>query len=89
MKLTSITTGAVSMKVNKDIEFELTPEQVAEAFINADHEFQSKALNSMARLIAEWDKPFCFQLSAVSQNRNLTDEARSMMGEIGEYSEKS
>jgi hypothetical protein len=77
------------MKVKKDIEFELTPAQVAEAFIEADHEFQVEALNSMARLIAEWGKPFCFQLSAVSQDRNLTYAARSMMREIGEYSEKS
>lgn len=64
---------------------ELTPEELAFEFCRMDDGEQAKFFNEVARLTKEWDRPFCFQLQNIIENKELTNEGRYIMESIGEY----
>lgn len=77
--------------INRKIiaKVEPTPDELASEFCEMDSEAQVVFFNALAEQVAKWDKPFCFQLAYVSSNDHLTDEARYVMQQIGEYGPKT
>ena len=77
--------------IKRDIHCEITPTpiELAIEFCNMDSEQQVQFFNEIASIvIKEWEKPFVFQLQSITDEELLTNEARSIMRNIGEYSEK-
>lgn len=74
----------LDMKV--DVRVPLSPEHAATAFTDFTADDQTKFFNAVAVEVAKWGRPFGFQLAAVTSDPALTDEAREIMREIGEYS---
>jgi len=65
-----------------------TPDELASEFADMDAEQQAMFFSELARITDKWDNPFCFQLQAITDNPALTDEARYIMTQIGEYGPK-
>ena len=65
--------------------FKLTPSELASEFASMDDGEQAEFFSELAAITAEWDKPFCTQLQAVTKNSVLTSEGRYIMEQIGEY----
>lgn len=63
----------------------LTPEELAFEFCRMDDDDQARFFSEVARLTNEWERPFCFQLQAIIDNNNLTNEGKYIMESIGEY----
>ncbi len=62
-----------------------TPEEIAAEFCGMDSTQQAKFFNEVHRITNEWANSFCFQLQSITDDPNLTDEARRVMEQIGEY----
>lgn len=75
-------------KIQKRIEFELFPHELAKAFCSMDSYEQAKFFNHVAELVEQWDRGFCFQLQAITDETILTDQGRSVMRNIGEYADR-
>ena len=67
-----------------NVGIELAPQEVAELFISMDSVEQAHFLN---RLASEDFWPM--QLQYLTDNSNLSDEARALMDMIGNYASKS
>ena len=79
-----------TIKRQVEATIEVTPEELGELFANAGNEDQIRALNAMAEAVAKWPNPFCFQVEAMVRHQglsrvDLTDGARAIMAELGEY----
>lgn len=70
----------------REIDISVTPEEVALQFTEWGSDEQARFLNAVAQLVKLWDRPFCFQLQYLTDEKGLTREARSVMQQIGEYS---
>jgi len=73
-----------TIKLNIDI----APEELAFCFCNMSSEGQARFFNEIAVCVAKWDKPFCFQLSALTSEAILTLDGRRVMEQIGEYAKE-
>jgi len=73
----------IQRKVMLDIS--PTPHELAFEFANMDDERQAYFFNELARITAEWEGPFCFQLQSLIDNQALNSEGRQIMERIGEY----
>ena len=69
-------------------EFKITPsvKELAIEFCGWDEEQQAEFFNQIAKLVMEWDKPFCLQLHKVMTSDTLTYDGRWIMEQIGIYS---
>lgn len=74
------------MGIKREITIEdLTPEELAEEFSHMDDEKQARFFNELGRVVATWERSFCFQLQYVTDNPILTTVGRETMAEIGAY----
>ena len=81
----------MKLKLSKsvNVDFELTTEDIADAFSNSDSLHQAKFFNRIAENIKDWEcKDFRFQAQFISDEDILTDEARELMKVIGRYHKK-
>ena len=74
-------------KLEFEFEFKLTPRELAEEFCNLYDDEQAEFFNEIANITNKWDKPFCFQLQSMVNTNILTDDAKYIMSQIGDYSE--
>lgn len=72
--------------VNRDINIELTPTEIAAAFCELDSDEMVDFFDAIGEITADWGKPLIFQLADVSLK--ATERARTVMNDIGAYSEK-
>jgi len=71
-----------------DIKVKLAPDELASEFCNMDSEQQVIFFNEVAELVEKWSEPFSFQLQWITDDPYLSDEARFIMRQIGDYSYK-
>jgi len=71
------------------IEIHPTPEELAEIFCDMVSADQARFFNTIHEISSKWSAPFCFQLQAITDDKELSDNGRYIMKEIGEYSSKS
>lgn len=71
-----------------DITVNPTAQELAYVFAENDAAYQVEFFNELAKLVAEWDVDFCFQLQFITDSPGLNDSARHLMSKIGEYSKK-
>jgi len=76
----------MTIKRNVDLEFNLNPQELAEEFCNMGDNEQAIFFNEIANISDKWDKQFCFQLQAITNSKELTNEGRAIMESIGNYS---
>jgi|GEM_PF-1212930 len=69
------------------VTVEPTPHELAFEFSQMGDKNQAEFFNELARLVDEWEKPFCFQLQYIADHPTLTREGREVMRQIGEYGE--
>lgn len=72
--------------IKRTIVVEPSAQELAQCFMHLGSDEQAAFLNECARIKkhvigAKW----CFQLQYVTDDKSLTDEARSFMEEIGQY----
>ena len=76
------------LRCNVEVAIHPSAEELAIVFAEMDDEEQAEFFNALACCVAKWDAPFCFQLENIRQNERLTDAAREIMLQIGEYAYK-
>ena len=74
--------------LRKTLQIELSAEDVARAFCEMDSDEMTAFFNIVAIGITTWTGPFCMQMQYITDNEQLTAEARSIMRQIGDYSER-
>ena len=62
-----------------------TPEELAQEFCASCETQQAQFFNEVARITNKWESLFCFQLQAIVDSDILTDDARLIMSDIGDY----
>jgi hypothetical protein len=79
------------MIITKEVEvdFCLSPEDLAEAFAGMISDDQATFLSHVAHLSDQWEGLLVMQLQYISDSKNLTDKGRKLMELIGEYAEKA
>lgn len=77
------------MRIDIDMAYETSPEEIAVEFANATSEWQAEFFNALFREVKAWEHPFAFQLQAITDEPELTDGARAVMDAIGKYSTKT
>lgn len=70
---------------NVTININLTPEELAFEFCDMDDSGQATFFNELHRITQQWKNPLCFQLQHLTDNPLLTDGARNVMKQIGDY----
>lgn len=73
------------MSIQRTVTVSITPEEMAADFSHMGDDEQVRFFNELANITSEWERPFCFQLQCVTDNPDLTEEAREIMSEIGAY----
>lgn len=68
--------------------FKLTPQQVAQLFCSMDNEEMAAFFNEVAKDVATWNSDFCFQMQSLTDTKELSDAARGIMAQIGNYAPK-
>jgi len=79
------------MKITKalSVDVDISSYELAWLFCNMACDEQSSFFNTIARIVdTEWDTSFCFQLQAITDSSTLTLSGRSIMSQIGEYSQE-
>lgn len=78
------------MIINQEVlvQVTVTPEKMGELFAEMGADEMAIFFNSVADQVKGWLAPFSFQMEAVIREKNLSDEARKIMGKIGEYSQE-
>ena len=76
------------MKRTVEVDVIVTPAEVAEAFCCFFAEDQALFFNEVAKQVSKWKAPFCFQLQYITDCPLLSDDARYVMQQIGEYAQK-
>lgn len=74
------------MKRQIEIEIQPTPKELAELFCEMNSDGHVEFFNEIANCVKEWNQNFCFQLQFISDSGKLTNDARIIMQQIGEYS---
>jgi len=74
---------------DKKITHDFTPTQAAEIFCNMGAGEQAEFFNEIDRLSRSWTGPFAMQMQYVTDTDELTDNGRSIMKTIGDYSTKT
>lgn len=74
--------------IERTIKVELTPNELAFCFCNMSSTGQAMFFNEIAVLTQKWDRPFPFQLEALSLESILTKDGRVVMEEIGSYAQQ-
>lgn len=78
-------------KIQRTIQVEVlpTPFELAEMFCEFDSTLQADFFDAIAVIVENgWDRDFLFQLQAITDEKSLTENARQIMSQIGEYSGK-
>lgn len=78
--------GTITKSVELDVEVCLTPTELAEMFWSMPSNEQAHFFGHLANLSGD---KLAFQLQAVTDEPGLSDDARYLMHQIGQYSEKS
>lgn len=73
------------MPIERSVEITPTSIELAHEFCGLDSDNQAEFFNHVARVTDVWEMPFCFQLQYVTDAVHLTDGAREIMHQIGEY----
>lgn len=68
------------------VELELSPYDVAKLFCDMDGDDQARFFNHVKEISDEWKYEFVMQLQYVTDSKELTNDGRSIMSQIGEYS---
>ena len=73
--------------IKKDIlvDIDLKPEEIAAEFASMGASEQARFFNELATITEKWDTPFSFQLQYITDDPDLTDDARIIMEKIGDY----
>jgi len=69
------------------VDIILTPEELANEFLDMSSDLQARFFNELSKLVLSGHSPFCFQLQSISNDPILTNDARWVMRQIGEYGE--
>lgn len=79
-----------TMKIIKtiDADIELSVKEIADMFCAMDEKEQCHFFNAIAENVKGWDVAFVFQLQAMVDRNLLTSEAKTIMREIGNYSQE-
>lgn len=70
------------------IYIEIPADELARLFCESTDVEQAKFFNAIAKEVEGWPFPFPFQMASVERNGLLTDEARQVMRDIGEFGNK-
>ncbi len=73
------------MIINQVIEYNPTPEELAEEFCKFYENGQVKFLNKVAEIFSKKPNNLAMQLEYITQEGNLTDDARYLMSVVGDY----
>lgn len=73
------------MKIEVEVDYKVSPEELAVAFCDMDCGRQAEFFNAVAREVKGWPGSFAIQLQAVTDEKCLTDAARYIMFQIGAY----
>ena len=76
----------LTIKRTTETELAITPVETAEIIWSMNDDEQVEMLNHLAKIAGHLN---CFQLQCVTDNEALTTEARMLMAQIGNYSEKA
>lgn len=74
------------MKIAVEVDYEVSPEELAVAFCQMTSDEQAEFFNTIAREARGWNAPFAYQLQAITDEDTLSCEARYIMHQIGQYS---
>ena len=76
--------------VEKEVKISviISPEELAKEFAEMEATEQARFFNQVARIADSWRHSFVFQLSAVGHSGVLTQRARALMRDIGDYAEE-
>jgi len=75
--------------IKKNVEIELTPEELAAEFARMNSDDQALFFSELSRIVGKWDTDFIFQLDYICNSKYLTENARVTMREIGNYAYKT
>lgn len=67
------------------IEIDPTPKELAFAFAIMSQDEQAHFFSDLAKITANWERPFCFQLQSIIDSDKLTNAGRRLMETIGAY----
>lgn len=73
------------MLVNVTVNYDPTPEQIAEEFCDLHQDGQAKFLNKIAEIFNLKNNSLPMQLEYITQEKSLTNEARYLMNLFGDY----
>lgn len=76
---------AIALARNAEISVDVTPQECAAVFASYSDLQQAEFFNELAKQVAKWDKPFAFQLQALSESHKLDSQGRFIMSQIGSY----
>jgi hypothetical protein len=76
----------MKLKKQLNLDIDVNPQEVAYLFQSMDDTEQAEFFNHLADYVKTWGSPFCFQMQSVINNGTLTSEAKSIMKDIGDYS---
>ncbi len=76
----------LTIKRATETEVTITPSEIAEVIWSMNDDEQVEMLNHLARIAGHLN---CFQLQSITDNDLLTIEARALMAQIGNYSERT
>lgn len=62
-----------------------TPLELAQVFCGMDANDQADFFQAIAHEVEKWDRPFCFQLQAIIDNKRLSQSGAFIMIQIGDY----
>lgn len=70
---------------NVEAVFEPKPEELASILAAMDADEQARFFSHLHKAVSGWDRPFAFQMQAVTDSTQMTDGGRAIMSKIGEY----
>lgn len=77
------------LKLTINYSTEITPQKVGDLFCSMDNNEMADFFNEIAINIKDWQHPFVFQMQGLTDTNHLSDGAREIMKQIGEYSSKT
>ena len=77
------------MIVNVSVNYEPTPEQVAEEFCDLYQDGQARFLNRVAEIFNRKNNSLPMQLEYITQEKSLTNDARYLMVLFGDYANQN
>ncbi len=73
------------MSIERTIYIDPNPQELAKSFAEMNGDQQAEFFSALAAEVKEWSNPFCIQLQWITDSAALTEEARTLMEQIGEY----